>query len=285
VSGTGGVTAPVTAFYDELPFNYGESAESAAKLIRTRNQVAANYPDLHELLRAGPASLLDVGCGAGWLSHTCAFRYGAHTLGIDLSATAVARAQAVARELGLEDRAGFRVSDLFRRELTDSFDVVCSLGALHHTADLRGAVEIVSERVATGGSFYLGLYHSYGRAPFLELFEQYRERDLTPEEFDEAFALYAELDSRSTDETLVRSWFRDQVLHPHETQHSLREIAGLLDPLGFEVVSTSINRFEPIVDLDPLFESETAYEERARHALHVERRYVPGFFTVLARRR
>ena len=74
------------------------------------------------------------------------------------------------------------------------------------------------------------------------------------------------------------------MLHPHETQHTLQEVAGLLSDLGFQVVSTSINRFEPIGDLEALFESEREYEELARHALQVERRYVPGFFTVLARR-
>jgi len=282
------VTTAVAAFYDELPFNYGESAESAASIVRRRNQVASTYPDLDRALRDRASSLLDVGCGAGWLSHTCAYHYGVSTVGLDLSTTAVRRAREISTALKLDAVAEFRVADLFRRETSETFDVVVSLGALHHTADLAGAVAIVSERVTPAGALYLGLYHAYGRAPFLELFEPYRRLaatgTLASDDFERALALYAELDSRSSDETLVRSWFRDQVLHPHESQHTLRELADLLAGVGFEIASTSINRFEAIGDLDELFELEVSYEQTARQALHVERRYVPGFFTVLARR-
>jgi SAM-dependent methyltransferase len=282
------VTTAVSAFYDELPFNYGETAESAAAIIRRRNQVESTYPDLDLVLREQASSLLDVGCGAGWLSHTCAYHYGVRTVGIDLSTTAVQRAREISAALELDAVTEFRVTDLFRRETSETFDVVVSLGALHHTADLAGALEIVAERVARGGVLYLGLYHAYGRAPFLALFEPYRRLEaagaLGPDDFEAALALYTELDSRTTDTTLVRSWFRDQVLHPHETQHTLHEVAGLLEAIGFAVASTSINRFDPIDDVDALFELEVGYEESARRALEVERRYVPGLFTVLARR-
>jgi SAM-dependent methyltransferase len=288
VSDRGEVTAAVAAFYDELPFNFGATAASAAAIVRRRNQIETTYPDLDRLLRGRASSFLDVGCGPGSLSHTCAYHYGVRTVGIDLSTTAIRRAREISAALELDALTDFRVTDLFRRETSERFDVVASLGALHHTADLAGALEIVGERVAPGGALYLGLYHAYGRAPFLELFAPYRERQaagtLDREAFDEALALYTELDSRTSDATLLRSWFRDQVLHPHETQHTLREIAGLLAGTGFEVASTSINRFEPIDDLAGLFELEVGYEESARHALTVERRYVPGFFTVLARR-
>jgi SAM-dependent methyltransferase len=288
VSNRDQVTTAVAAFYDELPFNYGETAQSAAAIVRGRNQVESTYPDLDQVLRRQVSSLLDVGCGAGWLSHTCSFHYGVRTVGIDLSTTAVLRAREISAALELDALTEFRVTDVFRHETSETFDVVVSLGALHHTADLPGALGIVAERVAPGGVLYLGLYHAYGRAPFLALFEPYRRLEaagvLGPDDFEAALAMYAELDNRTTDRTLVRSWFRDQVLHPHETQHTLREVAGLLEAIGFAVASTSINRFEPIDDLNELFELEVGYEESARLALEVERRYVPGFFTVLAKR-
>jgi SAM-dependent methyltransferase len=282
------VTRSVATFYDELPFNYGETAESAAAIVRGRNQIRTTYPDLDLVLREQASSLLDVGCGAGWLSHTCAYHYGVRTLGIDLSSTAVLRAREIGAVLGLDTLSEFRVTDLFQRETAESFDVVVSLGALHHTADLAGALEIIAERVAPDGVLYLGLYHANGRRPFLELFDRYRQLEaagaLGPEDFEEALALYATLDTRTSDATLIRSWFRDQVLHPHETQHTLREIADLLAGIGFSIASTSVNRFEAFEDVADLYAHEASYEQRARHALDVERRYVPGFFTVLARR-
>lgn len=281
------VTARVAAFYDELPFNYAESADAAAEVIRRRNQVASNYPDLDAVLLEAQ-TVLDVGCGPGWLSNTCAFHCGVRATGVDLSTTAVERARAVAAALEVGELTDFRNADLFRLDLPGRFGVVCSLGALHHTADMAGALRAVAPLVAPEGVLYVGLYHAYGRAPFLERFEPYRRRaaegTLTDAEFDEALALYASLDARASDPVLLRSWFRDQVLHPHETQHTLAEVAEILSGIGFEVASTSINRFEPFDDLEPLFEAEREYEQRARHALEVEGRYFPGFFTVLARR-
>ena len=276
----------MAAFYDALPFNYASSAAAAARIVRNRNQIANSYPDLDELLHPG-LSVLDVGCGPGWLTHTCAYHYEARVVGIDLSTTALSRAREIAAELGIESSAEFRQVDLFRFETAEQFDVVCSLGVLHHTADVPGALAAISRFVGSGGSLYVGLYHAYGRAPFLAHFARCRalaaEGLLSKAELDDALERYAELDTRISDRTLLPSWFHDQVLHPQETQHTLKEIAGILDRIGFTIVSTSVNHFKPIGDLAELFELERDYERRARHAIEVEKRYMPGFFTVLAR--
>ena len=98
-------------------------------------------------------------------------------------------------------------------------------------------------------------------------------------------ARYAKLDGvHAGDKTMLKSWFRDQVLHPHETQHTLREVCGWLAEHGLSLSSTSINRFEPIENVDSLFALEQTFGERSRQANLTEGRYYPGFFTVLAGR-
>ena len=57
---------------------------------------------------------------------------------------------------------------------------------------------------------------------------------------------YKELHSGLHDDTLLRSWFRDQVLHPHETQHTLEEMLPVIMDAGMKMVSTSVNRFAAI---------------------------------------
>jgi SAM-dependent methyltransferase len=279
------VTAAVARFYDELPFNF-QDAERAAAGVRDRNQVAESYPDLDDRL-ASARTVLDVGCGAGWLSNTCAYHYGVEVRGIDLSRTAVERAREVSELLGVEDATEFRRADLFETALGGRHDVVVSLGVLHHTPDLPGALARLPGWVSERGCVYVGLYHAPSRRPFLACFERYRrllrEGRLTERDAEEAFARYRELDDRTDDSTLARSWFRDQVLHPHETQHTLREVAALLAGHGFAVVSTSINRFAPFERVEDLFELEEAQEEHAQRRL-AEGSYLPGFFTVLAER-
>ncbi len=273
----------VRSFYDELPFNFHGTLESARQAIE-RPTVASHFPDLHDLIEGRPAgrrSVLDVGCGAGWLAHSLRRHYGARVHGIDLSARALERANELVVDFdGSAGEVSFALEDVFHFASDQAYDVGVSMGALHHTADPRAAFEIQRRHVRPGGALYLGLYHAPGRRVFLDALESVL-RDSGEEA---AFEAYCRLDRvRAGDRTLARSWFRDQVLHPHESQHTLREVAGWFDDLGVELVSTSINRFAPWDDRSALFDLEHAYEGAARRAIHDEGRFFPGFFTVLGR--
>ncbi len=96
-------------------------------------------------------------------------------------------------------------------------------------------------------------------------------------------ARYHELHAQLTDETHLESWFRDQVLHPRETQHSLLEVAPVLTAEGMTLVATSINRFAPITSLDALFTQERVLRDTGEQWLR-DNRYFPGFFLFLARK-
>ena len=274
------VGSAVRDFYEAMPFNYYSSASAAAAALRV-NPLTSAYPDLHALLISGDVrSVLDLGCGAGWFSNTVARHYGIPATGVDFTAQAIARARSVSRRLRTSALTSFVVGDLFDFE-GPAADLVSCIGVLHHTRCARDGFDRIQRFVAPGKSLYLGLYHRHGRKPFLDLFQ-----DLVAREGEEAaFRQYAALDSsRAGDEAHRRSWFRDQVLHPHETSHTLAEVAAWLDDVGFAIERTSINRFQPFNRLDALFDAEKDYEELSRRAIVVERRYFPGFFTVLARR-
>ena len=69
--------------------------------------------------------------------------------------------------------------------------------------------------------FFLGLYHKYGREPFLDYFRNMES--LTEEQKFEKFKELRNLENKKH----AFSWFRDQVLHPHETVHTFEEINNL----------------------------------------------------------
>lgn len=247
----------VLAFYRELPFNYRQSAREHAKAIRRANAITA-YPVIASLIGKG-TTLLDVGCGAGWFGLNAAYHYGCRADGIDFNEVAVERARDVAKALAVP--ATFQVADLFLFENPIRYDLVASLGVLHHTNDCRGALErICTAYVKPGGHVFVGLYHKLGRRPFLEHFDQMKRAGASEAQM---FAHYRRLHSTLTDDTHALSWFRDQVLHPHETQHTLREIVPTLDGAGVSLVSTSINGFAPIDGLDQLFDAEEKLEQVA----------------------
>lgn len=269
--------AEVLAFYSSLPFNRHGTAATQAASIR-RHDALDTYPVLRPLLRPG-VQVLDAGCGTGWLSNGIRLRHRANVTGVDFNPGAIAFAREVADALGVDTR--FEVGNVFTYQPGRRFDLIVSIGALHHTGDCHGAIRrIAADLLAPGGHFFIGLYHQHGRAPFLAHFEALREAGA-----DEAtlFEAYRRLHPSTTDETHLRSWFRDQVLHPHETQHTLAELLPVLRDAGLTLSATSLNAFAPIDDLPAVLASE-----RGQYDLGVSRlqagRYFPGFFLVLARK-
>lgn len=267
----------VLDFYRSLPFNYRDSVEEHIKALYQTDPVAS-YPVLSPLLRPG-VRVLEVGCGTGWLSNAIAYRYKASVTAIDFNPVAVQRASEIAKAAGLDTE--FSVEDLFLYEPPRRFDVVISIGVLHHTDNCIAAVRRCCELfVRPGGHVFIGLYHLYGRRPFLEHFEKMKGAGAREERM---FAEYRRLHSQLTDETLLRSWFRDQVLHPHETQHTLEEMLPVLTSVGMKLVSTSINRFERIESIEALIEEEKKYGKLAEERLS-KGQYFTGFYLFLAQR-
>jgi len=274
----------VLDFYRALPFNTYSSIEDAAFYVARSNQLRQVYKDLDSILGNGMVrTCLDAGCGGGWLANTVAHHYEIETVGIDFNAAAITIASDVAKQL--DNPVTFTTLNLFdAKQLGRHFDVVASIGVLHHTGNPLGGINVLSELVAPNSNarLYIGLYHLFGRRPFLNIFD---EMHRTGKSRDEMFTHYRSLHQQLTDERHLESWFRDQVLHPHESQHTLKEIAEYLHTINFEVESTSINNFEPIDDLERLFIAEKEYEHISYQRNCIEGRYFPGFFTVCARRK
>ncbi|MEO0636508.1 MAG: class I SAM-dependent methyltransferase [Pseudomonadota bacterium] len=269
----------VREFYTELPFNYYESATNALEHIG-HNPLKA-YPDLDlALADGGVETVLELGCGAGWASNSMALHYGCQVTAVDFTAAAVARAREVAGLLGTSDTIKFHCQDLYTFEPGEHFDLVFSMGVLHHTSDCRAGVQHASRFVKRDGLLYLGLYHSYGRRPFLKHYQDMVEAQGE----DHAFARFQETLQHQTDTVHSKSWFRDQVLHPFETQHSFEEVHHWLKELGFDVLSTSINRFDEIGSIEDLFEQEKAFADLSLQRNIEEKTFYPGFFTIMAAR-
>ena len=273
------VSQKVLRFYEELPFNYYGSEEKAVESIRA-NPIEV-YDDLHALLRGDEVnSVLEIGCGAGWFANSLVHHYGKRVVAVDMTAPALERARGVAEAIGTAERVSFVHSDLFDFEAESPADLVASNGVLMCTYDCRAAFLHVARFVAPRKYLFVGLYHLYGRRVFLDMFHEILAR----EGEEAAFERYRSLAHATDDEVHLRSWFRDQVLHPHETQHSLEEVLEWLDEAGFELLSTSINRFEKLPSRAALIEREKEYEAVSRQRNMVEGRYFPGYFTILARR-
>jgi len=102
--------------------------------------------------------VLDAGCGTGEHALMSA-RFGCAAAGIDASPTAIAKAQAKAKERGLTVR--FLVWDALRLgELDGPFDTVLDSGLFHVFGDddRRAYVESLKTAVAIGGRYFMACF-------------------------------------------------------------------------------------------------------------------------------
>jgi len=112
--------------------------------------------------------VLDVGCGMGRFADVVS-RWGGQVVGVDLSA-AVEAARA-----NLEDRPNVQIlqADCFRLPFArDSFDVIYSLGVLHHTPDCAAAFRALVPFLKPGGTLAIWVYAHMG--PWVHFANLYR---------------------------------------------------------------------------------------------------------------
>src|SRR6185436_8107010 len=103
--------------------------------------------------------VLDIGCGNGYVLFQYA-RHGAEVTGVDLTRTAVELSR---KRFALAGMPGeFLEVDGNSLPFPDAcFDIVCSMGVLHHVADPRPMVEQMFRVLKPGGRLIVMLYHRY----------------------------------------------------------------------------------------------------------------------------
>jgi SAM-dependent methyltransferase len=103
--------------------------------------------------------VLDAGCGGGRYARV-AGRHGARVVGVDLS-SAVVKAAALCADL---PDVSILQADLTRLPLAEGvFDLVFSIGVLHHGPNPRGAFAEIARRVKPGGRLAVWLYRQNTR--------------------------------------------------------------------------------------------------------------------------
>ena len=123
----------VLEFYKELPFNISGDLNLAIKQIKMNNPLDI-YPVLKNLIPENKKiKIIDIGCGGGWLVNSLAYhlRDNIDVIGVDFNPNVIDYAKKVKSSLNVKSK--FFVSDLFTFEEENKFDIIISLGVLHHT--------------------------------------------------------------------------------------------------------------------------------------------------------
>ncbi|HBW87926.1 MAG TPA: SAM-dependent methyltransferase, partial [Cyanobacteria bacterium UBA11149] len=221
--------------------------------------------------------ILDAGCGTGvgteYLVH---LNPQASVVGIDLSGGALEVAKERCRRSGA-NRVEFHHLSLYDvAQLEGEFDLINSVGVLHHLPDPIRGIQALAGKLAPGGLLHIFVYAELGRWE-IQLMQEaiailqgnqrgdYRDgvkvgRDL--------FASLPENNRLVKREKERWSWenqrdecFADMYVHPQEIDYNTKTLFELIDASGLEFVGFSNSRYW---DIERLVGKNSELMERAK---------------------
>jgi len=146
--------------YHTLGDRWYTAQDDPIALLRKESEVKSSWilQSIAELTDSRPQTILDVGCGAGFVSNALALAE--HKVsGIDLSEESlqVARRYDSTRTVTYEAANAYELP-----KESGQYDVVCSLDFLEHVEDPAKVIGEISRVLKPGGLFY---FHTFNRNP------------------------------------------------------------------------------------------------------------------------
>jgi 2-polyprenyl-6-hydroxyphenyl methylase/3-demethylubiquinone-9 3-methyltransferase len=147
-------------YYHDLGEKWYEAQDNPIALLRAESRLRSPWiaNRIHEFFsyQTRPVQILDVGCGAGFLSNALG-REKFDVTGLDLSLSSLNVAQS--RDLG--GKVKYLQADAYNMPFEDeSFDVVTSTDFLEHVSEPKQVLKEVSRVLRPNGFFF---YHTFNR--------------------------------------------------------------------------------------------------------------------------
>ncbi len=214
------------------------------------------FPETQPTTLIPTPHILVAGCGTGQHVFNTANQF--HTCKVkafDLSRRSLAFALRKAKELNYPQIEFFQADILEIEKLGKKFDLIESVGVLHHMEDAFKGWKALTELLRPGGWMLIGLYSIVGRQDILAAREWIKQKGFTGNvesirqcrqqllhvQDDLIKPVTYSIDFYAT------SACRDLLFHTHETQFTLLEIAKMIEDLklifmGFEFKDLQIKK-------------------------------------------
>ena len=142
----------VLEFYKTLPFNIYGNISTTIDQLKSNDPIKV-YPELKKIFsKFQKIKIIDFGCGGGWLVNSLSYHHKdkVEVVGVDFNPEVIRYAEEIKSRLGLKSK--FFISDLFSYKDVEKYDLIISLGVLHHTNNCLEAVKHIS-KYANDNSF------------------------------------------------------------------------------------------------------------------------------------
>lgn len=227
----------VQAQYEENPYPRWLALAWAAP-ISYLEQVARDIAPapLSPGKEARQPDILIAGCGTGRHAFSYARTFaGARITAIDLSLASLAYATRKGQELRIANVRLLNGDLLDLDALAQQFDVISSVGVLHHMADPEAGLKSLLRRLKPDGYLQIGLYSEHARRDIVRIREEIARQGLpaTPEGIRACRAWVREHSSYAklmiqAEDFYSTSMVRDLLFHVQEKRYTIPQIADML---------------------------------------------------------
>jgi len=250
---TEGVSEKVRAQYEENPYPRWVKLPVYDLAMRLNDRLRRMFP----VARFTPMrddtqpEVLIAGCGTGRQAIFIAqiFR-GVRALAVDLSLSSIGYAMRKTQELGVTNMQYAQADILKLGDITRSFDVISSIGVLHHLADPFAGWRTLLSRLRPGGFMHLGFYSQLARRGLAKARELVASRGYTSTADD---IRRFRRDLAAGDTRVELEWLskfadfysisdcRDLVFHVQEHQLTLEQIESFLAESGIHFIGFELD--------------------------------------------
>jgi tetratricopeptide (TPR) repeat protein/2-polyprenyl-3-methyl-5-hydroxy-6-metoxy-1,4-benzoquinol methylase len=194
---------------------------------------------------------LVAGCGTGSHSIITARRFrGVRVLAIDLSLSSISYAKRKTHELGISNIEYAHADILKLGDVARTFDIIESVGVLHHMADPFTGWRILLSLLRPGGFMYLGFYSELARRYVVKAREIIAARGYsnTPDDirrFREDLVQIPGVELQSLSQFpdfFSMSECRDLLFHVQEHRLTLGQIESFLTDVGLHFIGFEVDR-------------------------------------------
>jgi SAM-dependent methyltransferase len=216
---------------------------SAAPLSKVSKELKVKLFD-NTINEVEAPNILIAGCGTGQHSIETASRFkDCDVLAVDLSLSSLAYAKRKTKELGLQNIDYMHADILGLGELDKKFDIIESVGVLHHMDDPMAGWRVLTDCLKSGGLMRIGLYSELARQDIARIREEIHQTNIGSRNY--ALKLFRNdmINSDKAHHKLIiqsgdfysLSTLRDLLFHVQEHRFTIPLIKNSLSQLGLKL--------------------------------------------------
>ena len=242
---TNKISSSVKKQYEENPYprwvnlEFPLTPSSISKVVGQLNLRLFDYA----IYEVKAPNILIAGCGTGQHSIGTAASYkNSKVLAIDLSSSSLAYAKLKTEEFGLKNIEYMQADILDIRKLDRQFDLIESVGVLHHLDNPMEGWKMLTDCLKQGGLMKVGLYSEIARQSVKDIRREIEKSEIDPNNMQMRVFRSKIIQSDAKNHKEISSWtdfytlseFRDLLFHEQEHLFTISQIKNCLEELGLK---------------------------------------------------